>query len=288
MTHLRQRMIEDMQLRGLSEGTQQQYVGAVRRLAEHYAKPPDQISEEELRQYLLYLINDRQLSKSTLGVVLCGIKFFYQYTLKREWPTLGLTRPRYKRKLPVVLSTVEVRQILGCLRTLRYQACLGTIYSCGLRLAEGVHLRVSDIDSDRMMVYVRGQKSRDRHVPLPTRTLTVLRQYWSTHRHSVWLFPGQMPGSPRSTAIKPMTVRGVQQTFKMALQESGIQKQATVHSLRHSYATHLLEAGVSLRVIQIYLGHISPQTTAIYTHLTSEIENQAAETINQVMEDLKW
>jgi integrase/recombinase XerD len=289
MTHLRQRMIEDMQLRGLAEGTQHAYVRAVRQLTKHYGKSPDHISQEEVRQYFLYLRNDRQLSSSTLTVALCGVKFFYQQTLKREWPMLDLMRPRNEKKLPVVLSTAEVRQILGCLRLLRYQACLSTIYSCGLRLNECVHLQVSDIDSARMVVHIRcGKGSRDRCVPLPVRTLSILRQYWHTHRHPVWLFPGYTPGSPRSTATKPMTARGVQQVFKMALQESGVQKQATVHSLRHSYATHLLEAGVGLRVIQAYLGHASPQTTAIYTHLTSKIEDQAAETINQVMENLPW
>jgi integrase/recombinase XerD len=289
MTHLRQRMIEDMQLRGLAEGTQDAYVRAVKQLAKHCGKSPDHISQEEVRQYFLYLRNDRQLSSSTLTVALCGVKFFYQQTLKREWPMLDLMRPRNEKKLPVVLSTAEVRQILGCLRLLRYQACLSTIYSCGLRLNECVHLQVSDIDSARMVVHIRcGKGSRDRCVPLPVRTLSILRQYWHTHRHPVWLFPGYTPGSPRSTATKPMTARGVQQVFKMALQESGVQKQATVHSLRHSYATHLLEAGVGLRVIQAYLGHISPQTTAIYTHLTSKIEDQAAETINQVMENLPW
>ena len=289
MTHLRQRMIEDMQLRGLAEGTQEAYVRAVRQLAKHYSKSPDHISQEEVRQYFLYLRNDRQLSSSTLTVALCGVKFFYHCTLKREWPTLDLMRPRNEKKLPVVLSTAEVRRILSYVRLLRYQACLSTIYSCGLRLNECVHLQVSNIDSDRMVVHIRcGKGFRDRCVPLPVRTLSILRQYWHTHRHPVWLFPGYTPGSPRSTAIKPMTARWVQQTFKMALHDSGVQKQATVHSLRHSYATHLLEAGVSLRVIQAYLGHTSPKTTAIYTHLTSKIEDQAAETINQVMENLQW
>lgn len=288
-TPLRQRMIEDMQLHGLAEGTQELYVGAVRRLAKYYGKPPDQISEEELRQYFLYLRNDKQLARRTLRVALCGIKFFYQYTLKREWSTLDLMRPRDKKTLPVVFSTAEVRQVLGCLRLLRYQACLSTIYSCGLRLNECLHLQTSDIDSDRMVVYIRhGKGAKERCVPLPGRTLSILRRHWRTHRHPEWLFPGQTPGASRSTATKPMTARAVQRAFKMALHDSGVQKQATVHALRHSYATHLLEAGVSLRVIQAYLGHASPRTTAIYTHLTSKIEDQAAETINQVMESLRW
>jgi len=290
MTPLRQRMVEDMQLRGLSEKTQEAYVRAARQLAEHYGKSPEHISEEELRQYFLYLKNGKQVSSSTFRIDLCGIKFLYQQTLRQEWPTLDLVRPRREKRLPVVLSTAEVRRILGGIRRPRYRVCLSTIYSCGLRLREGVHLQVSDIDSDRMMVHVRhGKGAKDRYVPLPVGALGMLRQYWATHRHPVWLFPAPTKsGVPLSTATKPMSVSGVQRAFKAALQESGVQKRATVHTLRHSYATHLLEAGVNLRVIQAYLGHSSPQTTAIYTHLTRKTEDLAAEAIDRVMGDLRW
>ena len=288
MTRLRQRMIEDMQLRGLSEGTQRVYVTAVRQLAEHYGKSPDCIDEEELRQYFLYLINDKPIADSTFTVALCGIKFFYQRTLQQEWPTFDLVRSPREQKLPVVLSIAEVHRILSCIRRPQYRVCLNTIYACGLRISEGVHLQVRDIDSERMMVHVRhGKRSKDRYIPLPTHTLEMLRQHWSTHRHAVWLFPQRLrTGEPPSAATKPMTTRGVQQCFKAALQDSGVQKEATVHTLRHSYATHLLEAGVSLRVIQAYLGHSSPETTAIYTHLTRKTEDMAAETINRLMGDL--
>lgn len=144
MTKLRQRMIEDMQLRGLSELTQEAYVRAVRQLAEYYSKPPDHITEEEIRQYFLYLANEKQVARSTATVALCAIKFLYEFTLKREWPTLHLVRPRKERKLPVVLSREEVRRVLGCLRRLHYRVCLSTIYSCGLRVREGVSLQVPD------------------------------------------------------------------------------------------------------------------------------------------------
>jgi len=290
MTRLRQRMIEDMQLRGLSEGTQEAYARAVRQLAEHYGKSPDCIGEEELRQYFLYLKNDKQVSSSTFTVALCGIRFFYQQTLQQEWPTFDLVRSSREKKLPVVLSIAEVRRILGCIRRPRYRVCLSTIYACGLRVAEGVHLQVRDIDSERMVVHVRhGKRSKDRYVPLPTCTLEMLRRHWSTQRHSVWLFPERLrTGEPPAAATRPMSIGGVQQCFKAALQDSGVQKQATVHTLRHSYATHLLEAGVGLRVIQAYLGHSSPQTTAIYTHLTRKTEDVAAETINRLMGDLRW
>lgn len=266
MTPLRQKMVEDMQLRGLSEKTQEAYVGAVRQLAEHYGKSPQHIGDEELRQYFLRLTNVKQLTPSTIRVALYGIKFLFQHTLRKEWPTLDLVRPRREKKLPVVLSVAEVHRILRIIRRPRYRACLSTIYACGLRLREGVHLQVRYIDSDRMMVHVRhGKGAKDRYVPLPVPALEMLRRYWRTHRHPEWLFPAPTKsGVPLSTATKPMSASGVQRAFKAALQESGIQKQASVHTLRHSYATHLLEAGVNLRVIQAYLGHSSPQTTAIY------------------------
>jgi integrase/recombinase XerD len=290
MAPLRQRMVEDMQLRGLSEKTQESYVRAVRQLAEHYGKSPDRISEEELRQYFLYLKNGKRASPSAVTIALCGIKFFYEQTLKRKWATFDLVRPRREKKLPVVLSVAEVHRILGCLRRPRYRVCLSTIYSCGLRLQEGVHLQVRDIDSDRMVVHVRkGKGAKDRYVPLPMPTLKMLRQHWSTHRHPRWLFPASVRTNlPPSAATKPIHVSSVQKAFKAALQESGVQKPATVHTLRHSYATHLLEAGVNLRIIQAYLGHSSPKTTALYTHLTRKAEDLATEAINQVMGDLEW
>lgn len=289
MTSLRERMIEDLQLHGLSKKTQDAYVRAVRQLAEHYGKSPDRITEEELRQYFLYLKNVKHASRSACTIALCGIKFFCQYTLRREWAMFDLVRPPREKKLPVVLSTAEVRRILGCLRLQHYRVCLSTIYSCGLRVQEGVHLQVRDIDSDRMAVLVRhGKGAKDRYVPLPKCTLQMLRQYWCTHRHAIWLFPARTRADVLpSTAAKPMSVSGVQKAFKAALQESGVQKPATVHTLRHSYATHLLEAGVSLRIIQAYLGHSSPQTTAIYTHVTRAAEDLAAEAIDHVMGNLR-
>jgi site-specific recombinase XerD len=288
MTPLRQRMTEDLQLRGLAARTQEAYVGAVKQLAEHYHKSPDLVSAEELRQYFLYLKNEKQVSCSTYSIALHGLRFFYTYTLQRPDVTLDWVRPAQEKKLPVVLSTDEVRLILGCLRRPHYRVCLTTIYSCGLRLLEGVHLQVTDIDSDRRMLLIRqGKGDKDRYVPLPEGALTMLRQHWSTHRHPVWLFPAPTrAGIPMSSATQPMDESGVQRAFKAALQESGVHKEASVHTLRHSYATHLLEAGVNLRLIQAYLGHSSPQTTALYTHLTRPANDLAARTINQVMAEL--
>jgi integrase/recombinase XerD len=289
MTMLRERMLDDLKLRGLSERTQEVYVRAVRQLAEHYKKSPDQITDEELRQYFLYLKKVRGIAENTLRVSLCGIQFFYKYTLEKDFPTLELMRVPRVKKLPVVLSISEVRQILGCVQRLRYRACLSVIYSCGLRLREGLFLKVENIDSERMCIHVqKGKGHKDRFVPLCQGTLELLRQYWAKHRHPVWLFPApdRPRGAPSKTATKPMNASGVQFVFQAAREESNIQKHATVHTLRHSYATHLLEAGVNLRVIQAYLGHSSLSSTTIYTHLTQKVETPAVEAVNQVMEQV--
>lgn len=287
MNVLRQKMIEDLQLRGLAERTQKSYVQAVSQLASHYHKSPDQINEEELRQYFLYLKNIKQVSRSTHTLALCGIKFFYEHTLKREWHTLNFARPAKEQKLPVVLSLQEVKQILSCVHSARYRVCLTTIYACGLRLLEGVSLQVKDIDGQRKMLHVRqGKGAKDRYVPLPDSALVMLRQYWASHRHPLWLFPSIHTFLAPEPTSQFMHETGVQKAFRAALLASGVKKDATVHTLRHSYATHLLEAGVHLRVIQGYLGHASPKTTSIYTHLTSVVNAQASTTINEIVERL--
>jgi integrase/recombinase XerD len=288
MTELRQRMIECLQLRGLSARTQESYVRAVRQLAEHYHKSPDLISEEELRQYFLYLKNVKHYARNTTTIAICGIKFFFERTLEKEWTIFNLVRPAPEKKLPVILSRTEVRQILARVRLPRYKVCLSTIYSCGLRLQEGTHLQVRDIDSARLMIHVRhGKGAKDRYVPLPERTLQLLRQYWKTHHNPVLLFPAEGRNHidlARST--EPMSKSSVQDAFHAALKESGNNKRASVHTLRHSWATHLLEAGVNLRLIQEWLGHSSPATTSVYTHLTVKAEQLGAAAINQLMSDL--
>jgi len=294
MTYLRQRMLEDMQLRGLAERTQEGYLRAACQLAAYYNKSPDKISEEELRQYFLYLKNEKEVAHSTFSVALCGLKFFYEYTLGREWPTFELARPAKSKKLPIVLSREEVKQVIGNLYDLRYRACLATIYGCGLRLGEALRLEVSDIDSDRMMLRVRqGKESKDRYVPLPQMSLALLRQQWFIHQHPQLLFPARK----KKEDGKPHSISGssVRKALQRALVKSGVQKKATPHTLRHSYATHLVEAGVSLRVIQVYLGHSSIKSTMVYTHLTKPTETRVVETINGLMselvdsvEDLPW
>ena len=288
MTELRKRMIECLELRGLSERTQESYVRAVRQLAEHYHKSPALITEEELRQYFLFIKNVKHYSRPTMTIAICGIKFFYERRLQRAWQTFNLVRPAPEKKLPVILSLSEVRQILALIRRPGYRVGLTTIYSCGLRLQEGTHLQVADIDSARMMIHVRhGKGAKDRYVPLPQRTLKLLRQYWVTHRHPVLLFPAEGRNHiDLAKATEPMSKSSVQQAFRAALKESGNHKRASVHTLRHSWATHLLEAGVNLRLIQEWLGHSSPATTSVYTHLTVKAEQLGAQAINQLMSDL--
>lgn len=288
MTELRKRMIECLQLRGLSERTQEAYVRAVRQLSEHYHKSPELITEEELRQYFLFIKNVKHYSRNTSTVAICGIKFFFEKTLNRNWATFGLLRAPREKKLPVILSREEVRQILARVRLPRYRVCLSTIYSCGLRLQEGTHLQVADLDSARMMIHVRhGKGAKDRYVPLPERTLQLLRDYWRTHRHPALLFPAEgREHLDLAKATEPMSKSSVQDAFRASLKESGNNKRASVHTLRHSWATHLLEAGVNLRLIQEWLGHSSPATTSVYTHLTVKAEQLGAAAINQLMSDL--
>jgi len=287
MTELRRRMIECLQLRGLSERTQDMYGRAVRQLAEHYRKSPDLISEEELRQYCLYVKHVKQYSRSASTIALCGIKFFLEQTLHRDWTTWRFVRAPREKKLPVILSLEEVRRLLDGVRLPRYRVCRTTIDSCGLRLQEGTHLQVPDIDSARMLIHVRhGKGGKDRYVPLPHRTLARLRQYGVTPRHPVLIFPAPgRGGTSLSTATAPMPRSSVQGAFRDALNDSGIHTQASGHTRRHSWATHVLEAGVNLRLIQAYLGHSSPTTTRVYTHLTARAEHLGAEAITRVLED---
>ncbi len=284
MTPLRQRMREDMQLRGFAPRTQNVYIQAVQQFAIYYHKSPEQISQEEVRRYFVYLMNEKRVSPSTISLTMCALKFLYERTLQTPLPIFDLLRRPQRRPLPAVLSVEEVRRLLGCLRRPHFRVCLTTIYAAGLRLNEGVFLRVSQIDSARMLIHVQnGKGGKDRYVPLAPQLLPLLRAHWRTHRHPVWLFPARWK-LPEMTG--PMSGRGVEVAVQAAAAECGFQKHVTVHTLRHSWATHLLEAGVNLRLIQTWLGHASPSTTALYTHLTPKLAGQAAEAINGLLEGI--
>jgi site-specific recombinase XerD len=282
-------MIGDLELRGYSERTVEAYVRAVAQLARFYGRSPDRLSEEQVRDYLLHLTRVQKVARGTHTIALCGIKFFYEQTLARQWSVLGVARPKGEKKLPVVLSREEVWRILDQIRIDVYRVCLTTIYGCGLRLMEGARLQTADVDSDRGVLRVRGKRAKDREVPLPVATLDLLRCHWRTHRSPSWLFPAPTRhGTAYSVAhdAGPLTRSSLQSAFRRAVVKSGLHKRAHVHTLRHSYATHLLEAGVNLRLIQEYLGHSSPRTTAVYTHLTREIRDAAVDPINRLMQRL--
>lgn len=276
MTKLRRRMIEDMQLHGLLPGTQQTYLDAVKNLAKHYNRPPDLISENEVRKFFVYLTKTRRLAPSTVRVHLFAIKFLYARTLHRNWPVLQLIRVKRTKKLPVVLSPDEVRHLLNRVRRLEARMSLTLMYACGLRVSEATHLRASDIDSQRMVVDVRGGKgNKDRQVPLPRRTLEQLRAYWMERRPQTWLFPD-------ATGLVPIGSGSVRRCLQAAARQSEVKKQVSCHTLRHSYATHLLDKGVDIRVIQGLLGHRSIKSTFIYLHLTESRMKQ----VHGVLDDL--
>ena len=281
---LRKRYIEDLQLAGLSERTQEAYVRAVRRLSEHFGKSPSRLTEEELRAYFLHIKNVKKWSRSGCTITLCATKFFFQKTLRRDFSALEFVRPAREKKLPVILTQEEVRRILAGIHLARFRVCLWTIYSCGLRLNEGTHLSVPDIDGSRSLIHLRHAKGgKDRYVPLPESTLSMLRAFWRSHRNPRWLFPAPERGAVKMpVSARPMHHSGVQVAFRKALIQSGGNKLASVHTLRHCWATHLLEAGVDLRHLQEYLGHTSPSTTALYAHLTATGALATFKKINEV------
>jgi site-specific recombinase XerD len=279
-------MIQDLQLRGYAERTVGAYVHPVAQLARFYQASPDTLTEEQIRDYLLHLTTVQKVSRSTHTIALCGIKFFYRHTLGRAWTVFDVARPRGEKKLPVVLSRDEVWRILAAAPIPVYRVCLTTIYACGLRLLEGARLQVPDVDGARKLLHIHGKGAKDRFVPLPDAALTLLREHWRRHRNPLWLFPTgtRSHAAPlNDPAVGPISGCSLQSAFARAVQKAGVHKRAHVHTLRHSYATHLLEAGVTLQLIQEYLGHKSARTTTLYTHLTRELRDAALEPINSLM-----
>jgi site-specific recombinase XerD len=284
-----QRFTEDLQLRGMSQTTTDMYVRAVRQLTKHYQKSPEIISDEELRQYFLYNKNERKWSRVASTISLCGIKLFFTITLKRDWTSLKFVRPEKEKKLPVILTRQEVKNILDHVEFKHHRACLKVIYSLGLRLQEGTTLQVKDIDSQRMFVHIRrGKGNKDRYIPLPQRTLEILRAFYKMHRNPVWIFPAPGRGAHNlmPTADYPIPISSIQIAFRDAMKAAGIHKKVSVRHLRHSYATHLLEAGVNLRYVQQYLGHNDPNTTMVYTRLIKQDLAEPTHILNEVMRNL--
>jgi len=284
-----QRMVATLQLNGKGEPTQKAYTRAVRMLCEFYQKTPDLISEPELQEYFLHRKNVNRWPPKKLRICYAGISFFYDNVLARDWHILSILRAQNEHRLPAVLSVEEVRSILAQVKNFAHHVFLSTLYSCGLRLDEARHLEVSDIDSQRMMIHVhRGKGAKDRYVALPQPTLVLLRSYWRTHKHPRLIFParGHKPTDVKQ-ATQPMAKSSLQSAFRDAKRAADVNKKGVaVHTLRHSYATHLLEAGVNLRVIQRFLGHSHLETTMLYLHLTQKGQEDASQLINHVMEGL--
>ena len=284
-----QKSIHTLSLNGKGERTQQAYTRALRMLVEFYGKAPQDISEAELEAYFLRRKNVDRWSSNTLRICYCGIRFYFVQVLGRNWTLFNILRAKNESRLPTVLSREEVRRLLGCVHTAHNRAFLATVYACGLRLQEALHLEVSDIDSDRMMIHVhRGKGAKDRLVPLPKTTLATLRAHWRTHRNARLLFPALgRDGQAAALATTPMAISSVQGALRRAKHQAGITKRAvSIHTLRHAYATHLLEEGVNLRVIQQHMGHASLETTMVYLHLTRKGHEDAYALIDKLMGDL--
>lgn len=271
MGKLREQMEEDLKIRRYSKKTRTEYVRCVANFVRHFNQSPDQMGETEIRSFLVHLVEVRKVSPSVQKMHIAALKFFYSNTLKRPQVVQYLHYPRAHKPLPDVLSLQEVLDILGAVESIKYRAIIATAYAAGMRISEACALRCrGDIDSSRMVIHIRGGKGgKDRYVMLSDRLLTFLREYYKTVRPSgLHLFPGQDPDRP----ITPSAVRSV---FNRAVAKAGITKQITFHCLRHSFATHLHEAGADIRLIQSLLGHSSIRTTARYTHISME---QAART----------
>ena len=289
MTDWYQKSINALTLNGKAERTQEAYTRAVRMLSEFYAKSPEAITEAELEAFFLRRRNVDHWSANTMRICYCGIRFYFVQVLQRTWHLFDILRAKSESRLPAVLSREEVRALLGCVHTAHNRAFLSTVYACGLRLQEAQYLEVSDIDSTRMMIHVhRGKGAKDRFVPLPHATLDHLRAHWRSHRNARLLFPAYGRDSQSASgATTPMAKSSVQGAFRHAKFEAGIKKRAvSVHTLRHCYATHLLEAGVNLRVIQQHLGHSSLESTMVYLHLTRKGHEDAYALIDSLMEGL--
>jgi integrase/recombinase XerD len=264
MTPLRQRFIEDMQLRGLAPTTQRAYVHYVSGLAQYYNESPEHLDLEAVRDYQLYLINERAMAPTSVNCAMSAIEMLYRVTLEVPWGSGNFTRVNVRHTLPVVLSREEVTKFFEHIPNIRYRAALMTCYGAGLRIGEATRLKVEDIDSKRMVIRVRqGKGGKDRYTMLSQRLLEVLRSYWRCTRPADWLFPSFWRQD------RPMNQGSLSQACRDACQESGIGKRITAHTLRHSFATHLLENGTDTRIIQVLLGHARIDTTAHYAAVSA-------------------
>lgn len=262
MGQLYDQMKMDLELKNFSPKTVTCYLACMVSFVRHFGRSPMEMGEEEIRNYLHYLITKKKVSQSSINQAYSAMKFFYEVTLGRPWNAIRIPRSKIRKKLPLVFSMQEVQSLLQSVDNLKHKAILTTIYSGGLRLKEATHLRISDIDGKRMTILVQqGKGDKDRYTVLGQKTLELLRLYYKAYRPVEWLFPSRDPAQPLSDS-------SVQRVFNKALHKANIRKKATVHTLRHSFATHLLESGTDLYYIQRLLGHTSAKTTSVYLHIT--------------------
>ncbi len=266
MERLRDRMKADLKLRNLSQRTQDEYLRCAWRFAAHYMRPPEEMGRDEVRRYLLHLLNVRKLQPTTLKIHRAALKFLYEVTLQRPGVVETMWTPRVARRLPEVLSGSEVERLIGAIRSLKHRTIVMTTYGAGLRIKETCNLQVADIDSERMLLRIRqGKGGHDRMAKLGDRLLLVLREYYRAECPGEgYLFPGQREGTPLCTDT-------VRRGIGRAVKKAGIKKRVTPHVLRHSFATHLLEAGSDIRTIQVLLGHKSLRTTQLYTQVSGQL-----------------
>jgi len=266
MTHLRKMMLDELQRRNYAQSTAEAYIHALKEFAAYYHRPPDKLGLKEISQFQLHLLRDRKLSPQTVKQHIAALRFFFNRTLKRRYPPNEFCYPRTPKRLPTILSQEEVKRMIDAATSLLHRALLMTLYSTGMRRAEVTRLKVSDIDSQRMVVHIKqGKGGQDRDVPLSLKLLETLREYWRWKKPQKYLFPGE---AKQGSNGEHLTSKAVYHACKGAARRAGIQKNVGPHTLRHSFATHLLESGADLRTIQLLLGHTEIKHTTIYLHLS--------------------
>ncbi len=291
MHNFERQLHDESQLRGHTQVTYKTYLNRLRQFHNYIKKPLDQISLAEIRAYFLYLINVKKIGRESLRNSFYAVRFYFVYCLNFNKDDFWFINVRRHQKIPTILSRKEVREILAKVKIIDYQICLKLIYACGLRIGEAVKIRIADIDGERKMLTVRsGKGNKDRAVPIPERMLIILREYWKTHQNKKLLFPKRKSKNKtdfnRLETDIHIVLRTVQNAMQLALLETEIAKKATPHTLRHSFATHLLEAGINLRALQSYLGHKTLRATQIYIHLTKNSEIRSYNILNKLMDDI--
>jgi integrase/recombinase XerD len=280
MDELREQMMKDLQLKGITPRTQRKYLREATNLSNYFGKSPVELGEKEVKEYLVHLLEDRKLSRGTYRNYVAGIKFLYKTTLNREEVVEKIRYPKANKKLPVVLDLSEIKALLSVMENLKHRALLTITYSSGLRISEAACLKVTDIDSKRMMVRVQqGKGGKDRYSILSQTALELLRRYWRQYRPKEWLFEGQKEGTH-------ICLTAIRQIFLEAKERAGITKPASPHTLRHSFATHLIEAGTSLHHVQLLLGHKSPTTTTVYLHVSKMNLSKVASPLDSLPEEI--